>query len=161
RVRLIDLLNEGLLLPQDLLMVEGVEGRRQTASLTPDGKVTVAGQVFDSVSPAALRAMELAGKTFKALNGWAYFRVLRGGSHIGSQLEVRAQYEDKGDEGEETSSQESGPQAPEGPDPSVLLAVDQLKPVLGLVPEITANASKATVSLYAGRLLVGYAHPRK
>src|SRR5262249_38836518 len=131
------------------LMVEGLEGRRQTATITPDGKVNVAGQLFDSVSPAAIRALELAGKAVKASNGWYHFRVLRGGSDIGSLLEDRAQYEDRGEE------------AAEGPDALVLAAVEQLKPVLGLLPEVATKPSKATVSFYIGKLVVGYAHPRK
>jgi hypothetical protein len=162
RVRLSDLLNAGLLLLQDLLMVEGAEGRRQTASLTPDGKVNVAGHLFDSVSPAAVRALELAGKLVKAVNGWAYFHVLRGGADIGSLLDIRAQYEDKEEEpAAERTAQEGGGEAVEGPDPSVLAAVNQLKPVLALLPELTVKVAKSSASLYAGKLLVGYAHPRK
>jgi hypothetical protein len=156
------LLNAGLLSPQDLLMVEGVEGRRQTAALTPDGKVNVAGQFFDSVSPAAVRALELAGKSVKAVNGWAYFHVLRGGTDIGSLLDIRAQHEDKEEEpAAERAAQEGGGEAVEGPDPSVLAAVEQLKPVLALLPELTVKVAKSSASLYAGKLLVGYAHPRK
>jgi hypothetical protein len=162
RIRLSDLVNAGLLLPSDLLMVEGTEGRRQTASLTADGKVNVAGQLFDAVSPAALRALELAGKSVRAVNGRAYFHVLRAGSDIGSLLEIRSQYEDRGEEATgATEGLDDGAQGNQGPDPAVLVTVDQLKPLLGLLPELTANPSKSSVSLYAGKLLVGYAYPRK
>jgi hypothetical protein len=150
-------------------MVEGIDGRRQTATITPEGKIDVAGQVFDSVSPAALRALELAGKLLKAVNGWAAFRVLRAGKQLGTLLQIRDQYEaseqaprtngcpqeDKSKRGEVESS------GPSGPDPAVLAAVDQLKPLLALLPELTVKASKSTVSLYLGKLCVGYAHPRK
>jgi hypothetical protein len=156
------LLNYGLLLPADLLVVEGTDGRRQTATLTPDGRVNVAGQLFDSVSPAALRALELAGKVRKAVNGWAVFRVLRGTNTIGTLLEIRGQYEDS-EQG--ASAAETPPDAetvePEGPTPGVLSAVEQLKPLLGLLPELTVNTSKSTITLYAGKLVVGYAFPRK
>ncbi len=162
RIGLSDLLNVGLLLPQDLLMVEGTEGRQQTATISPDGKINVAGQIFDAVSPAALRALELAGKPRKAVNGWATFRVLRVGNYLGTLLEIRGQYEDK----EQEVSTAGPPQdavslGHAGPDPWVLAAVEQMKPLLALLPELTVNTSKSTVSLYAGKLVVGYAHPRK
>jgi Restriction Enzyme Adenine Methylase Associated len=162
RIGLSDLLGAGLLLPQDVLMVEGTEGRRQTATITPDGKINVAGQVFDAVSPAALRALELAGKPRKTVNGWAAFRVLRAGSYIGTLIEVRGQYEDREQEGAAAGpAQDLGAAAPAGPDPAVLAAVDQLKPLLALLPELTAHPSKSGVSLYAGKLVVAYAYPRK
>jgi hypothetical protein len=162
RIGLSDLLGAKLLMPQDVLMVEGADGRQQTATLTPEGKVIVAGQVFESVSPAALRAMELAGKPRKAVNGWAAFRVLRAGNFIGTLLEIRGQYEDSEQEAPGTGNpQEAGPLPPAGPDPAVLAAADQLKPLLALLPELTVTTSKAMVSLYAGKLVVGYAHPRR
>jgi hypothetical protein len=159
RIGLDDLLGAGLLRPQDILMVEGIDGRRQTACLTTDGKINVRGEVFDSVSPAALRAMEMAGKVRKAVNGWSAFRVLRDGSNIGTLLEVRAQFEDTEQEGEASAQEVT--HTPEGQEAAVLLAVEQLKPLLGLLPELTVNTSKATISLYAGKLVVGYAYPRK
>jgi hypothetical protein len=64
-------------------MAEGTEGRRQTASLTPDWKINVAGQVFDAVSPAALRALELAGRVRKATNGWATLKPLESPTRTG------------------------------------------------------------------------------
>lgn len=162
RINLSDLLNVGLLLPQDLLMVEGIEGRQQTATSSPDGRINVAGQVFDAVSPAALRALELAGKPRKAVNGWATFRVLRAGNYLGTLLEIRGQYEDR----EQEASTAGPPQdavslSQTGPDLGVLSAVEQMKPLLTLLPELTVNTSKSTVSLYAGKLVVGYAYPRK
>jgi hypothetical protein len=164
RIALSDLMGVGLLQQQDLLMVEGAEGRRQTATIAPDGKINVAGHLFDAVSPAALMAMELAGKTRKAVNGWAAFRVLRGGNQVGTLLELRSQYEDA-EEGVPTEPpQDAGPSVPAalaGPDPMVLAAVDQLKSLLGLLPEVTANTSKTGVSLYVGKAVVGYAYPRK
>ena len=162
RIGLSDLLSAGLLLPQDLLVVEGTEGRRQTATLSPEGKIIVAGQVFDSVSPAALRALELAGKTLKAVNGWGTFRVLRNGNHIGTLLQIRGQYEDREEEASAGGPpQDAGASSPAGPDPAVLSAAEQMKPLLALLPELTMKTSKATISLYAGKLVVGYAHPRK
>jgi hypothetical protein len=143
-------------------MVEGTEGRRQTASITPDGKINVAGQVFDAVSPAALRALELSGRARKAANGWATFRVLRGGNQVGTLLEIRGQYEDREQEASGSGPlQDAESPTPEGPDAAVLAAVEQLKPLLGLLPELAVKTSKATVSLYAGKIVVGYAHPRK
>jgi hypothetical protein len=40
-------------------------------------------------------ARGLAGKSHKAVNGWAAFRVLLGSSHIGTLLELRARYEER------------------------------------------------------------------
>jgi hypothetical protein len=143
-------------------MVEGTEGRQQTATITPDGRINVAGQIFDGVSPAALRALELAGKTLKAVNGWATFRVVRGGNHIGTLLQIRGQYEDKEQEATTAGPPQDGEElASVGPDPAVLSAVEQLEPLLLLLPELTVNTSKSTISLYAGKLVVGYAFPRK
>src|SRR5205823_312654 len=34
-------------------------------------------------------------------------------------------------------------------------------PILVLVPELTVNTSKATISLYSGKMVVAYAYPRK
>jgi hypothetical protein len=162
RILLSDLVGAGLLSPQDLLMVEGTEGRQQTATVTADGKINVAGQVFDGVSPAALRALELAGRTVKAVNGWATFRVVRGGHHIGTLLQIRGQYEDKEQEASTSGpTQDTALAASVGPDPAVLSAVEQLEPLLVLLSELTVNTSKATISLYAGKLVVGYAFPRK
>jgi hypothetical protein len=162
RIGLSDLLSAGLLLPQDLLMVEGAEGRQQTATISPDGKINVAGQMFDAVSPAALRALELAGKVLKAVNGWATFRVLRAGSYIGTLLQIRDEYEDKDQESSTAElSEDSGPFKSDSPDLLVLSAVEQMKPLLALLPELTVNTSKSTASLYAGKLVVCYAHPRK
>lgn len=162
RISMNDLLRAGLISQQDLLMVEGTEGRRQTAFITADGKINVAGQIFDGVSPAALRALELAGKTIKAVNGWSAFRVLRAGNFIGTLLQVRGQYEDK----EQEASSDGPPQDAElstlvGPDPAVLIAVEQMEPLLVLLPELTVNTSKSTISLYAGKVVIGYAFPRK
>jgi hypothetical protein len=157
-----DLLNAGLLFIQDVLVVEGNDGRQQTATITLEGKINVAGQLFDAVSPAALKAMELAGKLRKAINGWVAFRVLRGGNFIGTLLEIRSQYEDREQHGMEASiSQNSSQSTVEGPDSPVLFAGEQLKPLLVLLPELTMSMSKATISLYIGKLLVGYAYPRK
>jgi hypothetical protein len=162
RIGLNDLLRVGLLLPQDLLMVEGTDGKRQTAIVTPDGKINVAGQVFDAVSPAALRALELAGKVLKAVNGWGTFRVLRGGNYLGTLLQIRGQYEDREQEACTAGTpQDARPPGPEGPDPVVLAAADQLKPLLALLPELAVKTSKSAISLYAGKLVVGYAYPRK
>jgi len=162
RILLNDLVSAGLLLPQDLLMVEGTEGRRQTATITADGKINVAGQVFDGVSPAALRALVLAGKTLKAVNGWSAFRVVRAGNYLGTLLQIRGQYEDKEQEGSTAGPpQDTGATGSVGPDPAVLAAVEQMEPLLVLLPELTVNTSKATISLYAGKLVVGYAYPRK
>jgi hypothetical protein len=162
RIGLNDLLSAGLLLPQDQLMVQGMEGRQQTGSITADGKINVAGKVFDAVSPAALHALELAGRPRKATNGWATWRVLRGGTYIGTLLEIRAQYEDKEQEASVSGSpQDGGSPIPDAPDSAVLVAVEELKPLLTLLPELTVKASKATVSLYAGKMVVAYAYPRK
>jgi Restriction Enzyme Adenine Methylase Associated len=162
RITLGDLLRAGLLQSQDLLMVEGTVGRRQTATVTPEGKISVAGQLFDAVSPAALRALELAGRVRKATNGWATFHVLRGGSDIGTLLEIRGQYEDREEEGSAAGpAVEGGSQSPAGPDAAVLAAAEQLRPLLAQLPELSVNMSKSTVSLYAGKLVVGYAQPRK
>jgi hypothetical protein len=162
RIGMNDLVNAKLLLPQDVLMVEGADGKRQTASISPDGKINVAGQIFDSVSPAALRALELAGRVRKTVNGWAAFRVQRGGNYIGTLLEIRGQYEDR-EQGAPTvgSQQDDGLAAPEGPDAGVLNALEQMKPLLALLPELIVKTSKATISLYAGKLVVAYAYPRK
>jgi hypothetical protein len=157
-----DLLRAGLLQTHDLLMVEGADGRRQTATITPDGKINVAGQAFDAVSPAALRALELAGRVRKATNGWATFHVVRGGNQIGTLLEIRGQYEDREEEGTPAGAAPEGEaQGPVGPDAAVAAAADQLKPLLGQLPELTVNMSKSTVSLYAGKLVVAYAQPRR
>jgi hypothetical protein len=162
RIGLSDLLSAGLLFSDDVLMVEGTEGRRQTAGITPDGRVTVAGQTFDAVSPAALRALELAGKPRKAINGWAAFRVLRGGSHVGTLLEIRGQYEDREQEASAADSMITNePSGSEQADSLLVLAVEQLKPLLGLLPELTVKMSKASISLSAGKLVVGYAYARK
>jgi hypothetical protein len=162
RIVLNDLINAGLLLPQDVLMVEGTEGRRQTAAITAEGKINVAGQVFDSVSPAALRALELAGKARKAVNGWAAFRVLRAGNYIGTLLEIRGQYEDREEEGGAGGS-DSGSESvtSHGHDTGVVAAAEQLKPLIALLPELTLKTSKSSVSFYAGKLMVAYAYPRK
>jgi hypothetical protein len=48
-----------------------------------------------------------------------------------------------------------------GPDPAVLVAAEQMKPLLVLLPELAVSTSKSTISLYAGKLVVGYAYPRK
>jgi hypothetical protein len=162
RIGLNDLLRAGLLLPQDLLVVEGTDGKQQTATVSPDGKINVAGQVFDAVSPAALRALELAGKVLKAVNGWATFRVLRGGYYLGTLLQIRGQYEDREQEASTAGPpQDAKSPGPEGPDSAVLAAADQLKPLLNLLPELAIKTSKSAISLYAGKLVVGYAHPRK
>ncbi|HLN32537.1 MAG TPA: hypothetical protein VK395_32715 [Gemmataceae bacterium] len=161
RVTLSDLLGAGLLVPQDILFIE-VDGRKQTASISPDGSVDVAGTVFESVSPAALRVLELAGKARRAVNGWAAFRVQRGGQDIGSLIELRAQYEDR-QQVESPTAEAQGPEAPAEVDnnPAVTLAAEQLKPLLGLLPELMVNPSKSGISLYAGKLVVAYAYPRK
>ena len=164
RIAISDLIGVGLLQQQDLLMVEGAEGRRQTATITPDGKINVAGHLFDAVSPAALMAMELAGKSRKAVNGWTAFRVLRGGNQVGTLLELRSQYEDAEEGAPAEPPQGAGPSAPAAlaaTDPMVLAAVDQLKPLLGLLPDVVANTSKTGVSLYVGKAVIGYAYPRK
>ncbi len=164
RIVISDLLGAGFLQQQDLLMVEGAEGRRQTATITPEGKINVAGQLFDTVSPAALMAMELAGKSWKTINGWAAFRVIRGGNQVGTLLELRSQYEGAEEGAPAEPPQDTGlsvPAAPAGPDPMVLAAVDQIKPLLGLLPEVAANTSKTGVSLYVGKAVVGYVYPRK
>ena len=162
RIGLSDLLSAGLLLPQDLLMVKGSEGRQQTASISPDGKIHVAGQIFDAVSPAALRALELAGKSLKAVNGWAAFRVMRAGSYVGTLLQIRDSYEARDQEAAPADlAQDPEMISPGGSDPLVLSAVEQLKPLLTRLPELTVNTSKSTASLYAGKLVVGYVHPRK
>jgi hypothetical protein len=36
-----------------------------------------------------------------------------------------------------------------------------MKPLLALLPELAVKTSKSAVSLYAGKLVVGYAYPRK
>jgi hypothetical protein len=162
RVVVSDLLSAGLLRPQDLLMVEGTEGRQQTATITADGKINVAGQVFESVSAAALRALEMVGKVRKAVNGWATFRVLRGGTSIGTLLQIREQYKDS--EPEESTAgvpQDTEPSGSSEPSPGLLATVEQMKPLLGLLPELTVKTSKSTVSLYCGKVVVGYASPRK
>jgi hypothetical protein len=43
----------------------------------------------------------------------------------------------------------------------VLSAVEQMEPLLVLLPKLTVNTSKSTISLYAGKLVVGYVYPRK
>jgi hypothetical protein len=162
RIAVSDLLNAGLLMAHDLLVIDGAEGRQQTATITPEGKINVAGQIFDSVSPAALRALELAGKSRKAINGWREFRVLRAGNQLGTLLEIRGQYEDKQQqESTDAGPEEEGPHSTEGQDAAVLGAVDRMKPLLALLPELTVNPSKSTISLYAGKLVIGYAYPRK
>jgi hypothetical protein len=162
RIGLIDLLNAGVIQRQDVLMVEGTEGRLQRAMVTPEGKIDVAGQVFDTVSPAAQRALELAGKTVKAVNGWSAFRVMRGGNYIGTLLQLRDQYDDREQEASGAGpSQDTDLSEANGPDPVVLAAVEQMKPLLDLLPELTVNTSRSTVSLYAGKLVVGYVFPRK
>jgi hypothetical protein len=129
-----------------------------SGTITADGKINVAGQLFDSVSPAALRALELAGKARKAVNGWAAFRVQRSGNWIGTLLEIRGQYEDKE---QDVSPQDASLPGSEDQEASVLFALEQMKPLLAALPELTVNTSKSTVSLYAGKLVVGYAYPRK
>ena len=161
RVGLADLLGAGLLLPQDVLVVEGIEGRQQTASVAPDGRITVAGQLFDSVSPAALRAMELAGKSRKAVNGWTAFRVLRSGNLLGTLFEMRGQYEDQKQDASNGGDLQEAVTPSSDCSPLLVLALEQLKPLLGLLPELTANVSKSSISLYAGKLVVAYAYPRK
>jgi hypothetical protein len=162
RIGLSDLLSARLLFPHDDLVIEGPEGRRQTAAITPDGKIVVAGQVFDAVSPAALRALELAGKPRKAVNGWAAFRVLRAGNAVGTLLEIRGQYEDREAEASPAEAvPDAGTPVPDGGDSTLDSAVDQMKPLLALLPELRVHASKASISLYAGTLVVGYAYPRK
>ena len=88
--------------------------------------------------------------------------MLRDGKDLGLLIEVREQYEDKG---QETAlipiSQDVLPPASEGPDAGVLAAMEQVKPLLALLPELTANPSKASISLYAGKMVVCYVHPRK
>ena len=54
--------------------------------------------MIDTVSAAALYAWELIGKIRKSINGWAVFRVLRGENDIGTLLEIRSQFEKKGQE---------------------------------------------------------------
>jgi hypothetical protein len=106
--------------------------------------------------------LELAGKPRKSVNGWAAFRVLRGGNSIGTLLEVRGEYEDS-EQGalRAEGAQGSGAQTEEGPDPVVQAALEQMKPLREQLPELTAHATKSSVSLYVGKLLIGYAYPRK
>jgi hypothetical protein len=162
RTTLNNLLGAGLLRQEDVLMVTGPDGRQQTAKLTADGRIDVAGTTFKAVSTAALRALELAGRSRRSANGWVEFRVIRDGNDIGTLLEIRSQYEDKEQEGDSSSATKE-PDAPggENAESQVNAAMDQLKPLLGLLPELTPSAGKATISLYAGKLAVGYAYPRK
>ena len=164
RITLNDLLGAGLLRQQDVFIATGIEGRQQIAKLTADGRIDVGGTTFKAVSSAALHALQLAGRNRRSANGWAEFRVLRDGNDIGTLLEIRAQYEDKEEEdaGESAASAEDASGAPiEAQEAGVTVAMEQLKPLLGLLPELTPNAAKATISLYAGKLVVAYAYPRK
>ena len=101
--------------------------------------------------------MELAGKSWKAVNGWAAFRVLRGGS----LLELRGQYEDAEGAAPAELPQDAGPSAPAGPDSTALAAVDQIKLLLGLLPEIAINTSKSGVSPLRRQSGCRLAYPRK
>ena len=56
---------------------------------------------------------------------------------------------------------EGGTRDSGGPGSAVGLALEQLKPLLALLPELTAKASKSMISLWAGKVAVGYAYPRK
>jgi len=86
----------------------------------------------------------------------------RAGNYLGTLLEIRAQYEDRAEEGSAADpSQEASSPTAEGPEPGVLLAAEQIKPLLALLPELTVNTSKTAVSLYAGKLVVGYVLPRR
>ena len=144
-------------------MVTGTEGRQQMARLTADGKIDVAGSIFNSVSAAAVQALRVAGKNRNTANGWAEFRVKRDGNDIGTLLEIRAQYEDREQEEGDVAvpPKEAGGAPVETQESGVAVAMDQLKPLLGLLPELMPSAAKATISLYAGKLLVAYAYPRK
>jgi hypothetical protein len=165
RVTLSDLLTAGLLQQDDVLLVAGIDGRQQTGKLTADGRVDIAGTPFGSVSGAAVRALELAGRQRRTANGWAEFRVVRDGSDMGTLLEIRSQYEDREQgEGDGTPTPKGSDAAPAESQESasaVAVAMDHLKPLLGLLPELTPSAAKATISLYAGKLVVAYAYPRK
>src|SRR5207248_1809014 len=124
RIGLADLLGASLLLSHDVLVLEGPGGQQQTATLTADGKINLCGEIFDSVSPAAIRALELTGKAVRSVNGWTQFRVLRGGKDVGLLAEVRAQYEDKEQEAAPVpSSQDATTPASDGPEARVLAAV--------------------------------------
>ncbi len=162
RVTLNDLLRAGFLRLQDGLIVAGGDRALHTAKLTQDGRIEVAGASFNSVSAAAVQALRLAGKNRSTANGWAEFRVLRDGNDIGTLLEIRAQYEDK-EQADDSTPPAKEPDAPiaEAAESFVNMAMDQLKPLLGLLPELTPSAGKTTISLYAGKLVVAYAHPRK
>ena len=164
RIKVSDLLGAGLLLPQDVLVAGGSEGRQQTAKLTVDGRIDVAGTMFNSVSAAALRARELAGRSRRSANGWVEFRVRRNGNDIGPLLDIRSQYEDKEQQREDegaSPTKETGGTPTEATESAVAIAMEQLKPLLGLLPEMAPSAAKATISLYSGKLVVAYAYPRR
>src|SRR5262249_35587061 len=112
----------------------------------------------------ALRALQLAGRNRTTANGGAEFRVIREGNDIGTLLEIRAQYQDK-EQQEESEASAPSKEAGGGPfetqESAVVVAMDQMKPLLGLLPELLPSAAKATISLYAGKLVVGYVYPRK
>jgi hypothetical protein len=77
-------------------------------------------------------------------------------------LQIRGQYEDREQEGSTAGPpQDAKPPGAEELDLAVLAAADQLKPLLGLLPELAIKTSKSAISLYAGKLVVGYVHPRK
>jgi hypothetical protein len=162
RITVSDLLSAGLLRQQDVLMVGGSESGQQTATLTVGGRIQVGGSTFNSVSAAAVRALELLGRNRKTANGWAEFRVVRDGSDIGTLLEVRSQFEDWEQADDPSSAGKASDVLTAGPGESAVgVAMEQLKPLLALLPQLTPSAAKASISLYSGKLVVAYAFPRK
>jgi hypothetical protein len=158
RIIIGDLLSAGLLQPTDTLLVEGHGGRKQAASLTAEGGINVSGQVFDSPSAAAIRALELAGKTVRAINGWQVFRVLRSGVDLGSLLEIRSSFEDRKEADEAAAHDSTGTEDGQANQEAT---IGQLKPLLGLLPEVTVTTSKSAVTFYIGKIAIAYARPRK
>jgi hypothetical protein len=161
RINIGDLLAAGILHLQDVMVVDGNDDKTQSATLTKEGQINVGGQLFDTPSRAAVRALEMAGKQVKAINGWSAFRVLRAGVEIGTLLRLRDKLDDDG-QGEHSEGQ--GPETADAETGGEELQEDtvrELKPLLGLLPEVTIQTSKSAVTFYIGKLAFGYAKPRK
>jgi len=175
-VTLADLISASLLVPPVKLFCR-YKGTMLEATLLVDGAVEFQGQRYDTCSAAAEVARARVSGRQMNTNGWTFWRFHDG---TGKRLDL----DDARKRFIKTkSANPSSPPSPEprqprplggveamqvgniaeaeGANPAVLSAAEQLKPLLALLPELTVNTSKATVSLYAGKLVVGYAHPRK
>ena len=81
-VSVLELIKAGLLdVSAQLVMRYGPKGKRKrvfTATVTEDGNIDFEGQVYTSLSYAAVACMQAAGSERKTVNGWTKWRVKDG-----------------------------------------------------------------------------------